>query len=98
MNALPRMYDQMRDAILFGREGTVTLLEVQSALRAKKLHRNGEKAQESIPESLNIKKFKGKKPFKKDKETPKQRNGDQRETRSCHWCKKPRHLKKDCFA
>ena len=43
LNALPKSYDQLRDAILFGREGTVTLQEVQSALRSKELQRNGVK-------------------------------------------------------
>ena len=43
LNALPKSYDQLRDAILFGREGTITLLEVQSALRSKELQRSGVK-------------------------------------------------------
>ena len=67
LNALPKVYDQMRDAILFGREGTVTLQQVQSALRSKELQRNGDPANASAPDSLNIKKFKAKKGFKKEK-------------------------------
>ena len=29
---------------------------------------------------------------------PRDPSDTQKETRSCHWCKKPGHLKKDCFA
>ena len=41
LNALPRSYDQLHDAILYGREGSITLLEVQSALKAKELQKGG---------------------------------------------------------
>lgn len=53
---------------------------------------------QSEAESLSIKKFKGKKFNKKDAEGPKAASTDRKETRSCHWCKKPGHLKKDCYA
>lgn len=98
LNALPKVYDQMRDVILFGMEGTVTLQQVQSALRSKELQRNADTANGPTPESLSIKKFKAKKGFKKDKEALKSGGSEQKETRACHWCKKPGHLKKDCFA
>ena len=42
LNALPKSYEQLRDAIKYGREGTVTFLEVQSALRAKELQNFGQ--------------------------------------------------------
>lgn len=70
---------------------------MQSALRAKKLQKGLTKSQEVILESLNIKKFKKQK-FKKKPEEGKSAGSDQKETRSCHWCKKPGHLKKDCYA
>ena len=98
LNALPKAYDQLRDAIMYGREKTITLLEVQSALRAKDLHKSNEKVQDPTSESLNVKKFKGKKFAKKNQESSKSSSNDQKETRSCHWCKKPGHLKKDCYA
>ena len=97
LNALPRSYDQLRDAIMYGREGTITLLEVQSALRAKKLQNSGSRNGDPTSESLNIKGFKGKKPFKKKFDAPKSSGNEQKESRVCFWCKKPGHLKKDCF-
>lgn len=39
LNALPRSYDQLRDAIMYGREGTIALAEVESALRAKEMQK-----------------------------------------------------------
>lgn len=99
LNALPKSYEQMRDAIMYGRDKTITLSEVQSALRAKDLQKSGAgSGVEQLPESLNIKKFKGKKGFKKGYESSKPAANDEKEKRSCHWCKKPGHLKRDCFA
>lgn len=70
LNALPRSYDQLRDAIMYGREGTIPLADVESALRAKEMQKGVSKPQDSSAESLNIKKFKGKKNFKKDGNAP----------------------------
>ncbi|KAL1543753.1 hypothetical protein AAHA92_20688 [Salvia divinorum] len=96
LNALPTDYDHLRDAMVYGREKTITLAEVQSALRAKELQRGSSKPQEAVAESLHVKKLKKQK-FKKKLEDPRPAP-DQKETRSCHWCKKPDHIKKDCFA
>ena len=98
LNALPPSYDQLRDAILYGREKTITLLEVQSAMRSKELQKGDSKLGDSTSESLNVKKFKGKRQFKKPNDNLKASSSDQKETRSCHWCKKPGHLKRDCYA
>ena len=46
---------------------------------------------------FNIKGSKAKKPFKKKGEGTKQPCDDQKERRVCFWCKKPGHLKKDCY-
>lgn len=83
--------------MVHGREKTITLSEVKVALRAKKLQKTPSKASEAVAESLHIKKFKKHK-FKKKFEDGKPSTSDSKETRSCHWCKKPGHLKKDCFA
>ncbi|KAL1536503.1 Retrovirus-related Pol polyprotein from transposon TNT 1-94 [Salvia divinorum] len=96
LNALPKSYDQLRDAILYGRDKPITLAEVHSALMAKELQKVGRNQDSQVQESLNIKKFKNKKGGKKD--APKQNSKDGNESRSCHWCKKPGHLKRDCFA
>lgn len=98
LNALPKLYDQLRDAIMYGREGTIALAEVESALRVKEMQKGVNKTQDSSVESLNVKKFRGKKGSKKDRDVFKPSSIDQKETRSCHWCKKPGHLKRDCFA
>ena len=55
------------------------------------------KVGDSISKSLKVRKLKGKKPFKKGTDVSKNVQSDQKETRSCHWCKKLGHLKKDCY-
>lgn len=97
LNALPRSYNHIRDAMMYGREGTIKFMEVQSALRAKELQDSGSKVGDSTSESLNIKGFKGKKAFKKKYDGPKTSGANQKESRVCFWCKKLGHLKKDCF-
>ena len=55
---------------------------------------------------MNVKFSKGKKPFKKKEgfQKPNQQSAKtgneskEKETRSCHYCKKPGHLKKNCFS
>ena len=37
LNALPKSFEQLRDAMLYGREKAITLVEVQSALKSKDL-------------------------------------------------------------
>lgn len=39
LNALPKSFDHVKDAIMYGMETTITLEEVQSALRAKELQK-----------------------------------------------------------
>lgn len=63
------------------------------ALRAKELQSAGARSMESVSESLNIKGSKGKKPFKKKNEGPKQSPSEGKESKVCLWCKKPGHLK-----
>ena len=72
-NALPKSFDHLRDAMLYGREKTITLEEVQSVLRAKLLQKSSNKAVDSSTEALNISKFKGKKVAQKGKQ-PKPKN------------------------
>ena len=99
LNALPSSYDQLSDAIIYGRDKSITYTEVYSALMAKELQKSTSKGTDvQAVEALNVKKFKKQK-FKKKYDDPKASGSDtQKETRSCHWCKKPRYLKKDCFA
>ena len=100
LNALPSSYDQLSDAIIYGRDKPITYTEVYSALMAKELQKTNSKGTDvQAQEALNVKKFKKPKFKKKYEENSKGSTSDtQKETRSCHWCKKPGHLKKDCFA
>ncbi|XP_042038209.1 uncharacterized protein LOC121784097 [Salvia splendens] len=81
LNALSKNYDHLRDAMVYGREKTITFTEFQSALRAKELQKGSAKPQEAVPESLHVKKFKKGK-FKKKADDGKASTSDQRETRS----------------
>lgn len=60
LNALPNSYDQMTDAIMYGKDKQITLFEVHAALKAKELQKGATMRQESQLESLNIKKFRKK--------------------------------------
>lgn len=106
LNSLPKSYEQLKDAMLYGRDNTITLEEVESALKSKELQRQNEGKQEaSSGESLNVKQKlikggfqkKNTQDFKKSSKE-KGKGADGKETRKCHYCKKPGHLKKDCFA
>ena len=92
LNAFPKSFDHMRDAIMFGRDRKITLSEVQAALRSKELQQGNSKLNEGHPESLSIKNFRNKK-FKKKLFDIKSEGKEAKESRSCHWCKKPGHLK-----
>lgn len=40
LNYIPRSYEHFKDAVIYGRDQTITLEEVQSAIRAKYLQNN----------------------------------------------------------
>lgn len=104
LNALPKCFEHLKDAMLFGRENTITIEEVQTALRAKELQKkkNDEK-QTPTTEVLNIKKFKSNFKGKKAGSTyqkiqqAKPKENEEKEMRKCNYCKKTGHLKKDCY-
>ncbi|KAL1565167.1 E3 ubiquitin-protein ligase upl4 [Salvia divinorum] len=101
LNALPKSYEHLKDAMLFGRENTISFDEVQSALKAKEFQRSNCKFTDASAESLSLSADDKAPSKKKGSKKPKWQKGkkdDPRETRSCHWCKKPGHLKKDCYA
>ena len=99
LNALPKSYEHFKDAMLLGRGSKITYEEVHSALKLKDSQRTTTKSSDLLAESLYMKhsEKKGKKKkFQKKQEKDKNEGG--KETRSCHYCKKPGHLKKACFA
>lgn len=58
LNALPKSFDHLRDAMVYGREKTITLSEVKAALRSKELQKGSARTTEVAAESLHVKKFK----------------------------------------
>ena len=64
------------------------------------MQRSGGGQNDTSAEILNVKKFKNK--FKPkaggSKNSQDKEKGDKKETRSCHYCKKPGHIKKNCFS
>ena len=101
LNALPSSYDQLSDAIIYGKDKPITYTQVYLVpMMAKELQINTSKGSDlQAPEALNVKKFKNPKFKKKYEENSKASMSDTpKETRSFHGCKKPGHLKKDCFA
>ena len=54
LNALPKSYEHLKDAMLFGRQNSISFEEVQSALKAKEFQRNSVKFVDLTAESLNV--------------------------------------------
>ncbi|MCI52711.1 cytochrome P450, partial [Trifolium medium] len=52
--ALPRSLENFKDALLYGKEGTITLDEVQSALRTKELTKLRDLRVDDSAEGLNV--------------------------------------------
>ena len=101
LNALPKSYEHLKDAMLFGRQNSITFEEVQSALKAKEFQKNSAKSVDLTAESLSVSANDKQQLKKKGPKKQKQKQGKKevgKESRSCHWCKKPGHLKKDCYA
>lgn len=73
--------------MLYGKEATITFDKAQFALRSKEMQMVSKGKVETAAESLNV------------KHEPKKKRGENggEETRSCQHCKKPGHLKRDCF-
>ncbi|WJX45134.1 E3 ubiquitin-protein ligase upl4 [Trifolium repens] len=97
--AFPKSLENLKDALLFGKEGTITLDEVQSTLRTKELSKFKDLKIEDNGEGLNVARgrseYKGKGNGKKyrSKSRPK---GDSGSKFKCYHCHEPGHFKKDC--
>ncbi|GAU28731.1 hypothetical protein TSUD_372380 [Trifolium subterraneum] len=96
--ALPKSLDNLKDALLYGKEGTITLDEVQSALRTKELAKlrdlrvddSGEGLSVARGGSENDGRLKGKKNWSKSRAT-----SDGGGKFKCHYCQEPGHFKGD---
>ena len=87
-----------KDVILLGRDSKITYEEVHSVLKLKEFQKSAGKTTDPAAESLSVKAA-SKRPFKNKKAaSDKGKSHPQKETRSFHWCKKPGHLKKNCYA
>ncbi|KAL8497416.1 hypothetical protein ACS0TY_020925 [Phlomoides rotata] len=106
LNALPKTFEHLKDVMLYGREHSITLEEVQSVLKAKELQRSNEGKASSFSggDALNVQKKwdkKKSKKFNKDYKKGDQSKGKeitQEKIRTCHNCKKPGHIKKNYYS
>ncbi|CAJ2646442.1 unnamed protein product [Trifolium pratense] len=97
--ALPKSFENLKDALLYGKEGTITLDEVQSALRTKEMTKMRDLRIDDSGEGLNVtrgrsenkSKGKGKKHRSKSRS-----KGDGGGKLKCYHCHEPGHFKKDC--
>lgn len=104
LSALPEMYDNLVDAMLYGRLTAITLKEVICALKTKELQKAHEESREVSGEGLLVKsKFTKNKNYKRTKTVESKTTKFQKkiisekENRKCFDCEKTGHLKKDCY-
>ena len=97
--ALPKSFENLKDALLYGKEGTITLDEVQSALRTKEMTKMRDLRIDDSGEGLNVTRGKSenKSKGKGKKHRSKSRSkGDGGGKLKCYHCHEPGHFKKDC--
>lgn len=87
--ALPRSFESFKDTMLYGKEGTVTLEEVQAALRTKELTKSKDLRVDENGEGLNVSRGNGGGRGNRGKSGNKSRF-------KCFNCNKMGHFKKDC--
>ena len=99
LNSLPPSYEHFKDAMLLGRDSKISYEEVYSVLKLKEVQKTNSKTPDVLAESLNVKaEFKKNGKKKMQKKPLNDKRGYGKETRSCHYCKKPDHLKKNCWS
>lgn len=87
LNALPKSFDQLKDAILYGRDSSLTYEEVLSTLKSKEFQRSSvNKPNDQSLEALNVKSVDKKSGKKKWQKKAKSDKREEKETRSCHYC------------
>ena len=89
--ALPRSIESFKDTILYGKEGIVTLEEVQTALRTKELTKSKDLRADENSEGLGVSRGNG--GGRGNREISKSGNKDKYKCFKCH---KFGHFKRDC--
>ncbi|KAK2403613.1 alpha carbonic anhydrase [Trifolium repens] len=94
--ALPKSYENLKDALLYGKEGTITLDEVQPALRTKELTKFKYLKVDDGAEGLNVARCRS-----ENRGKGKGKHGSKSRPMSggkfkCYYCQEPGHFKKDC--
>ncbi|PNX90687.1 cytochrome p450, partial [Trifolium pratense] len=96
---LPKSLENLKDTLLYGKEGTITLDEVQSALRTKDMTKMRDLKIDGSGEGLNVargrseRKGKGKEKKHRSKSRAKGENGGKFK---CYHFHEPSHFKKNC--
>ncbi|WJX32957.1 hypothetical protein P8452_21220 [Trifolium repens] len=94
---LPKSYENLKDALLYDKEGTITLDEVQSALRTKELTKFKDLKVDDGVEGLNVARSRSENGGKgKGNHGSKSRPGDGGGKFKCYYCQESGHFKKDC--
>lgn len=92
-NALPKSYENFRDAMLYGREQSISLEEVQSAIHSTKLQRKNLEKGPSQGEGLTVPGKPGKEDLRYNKNKPVSKVMTKFKCFECH---KEGHYKRDC--
>ena len=90
LSSLPRSFEHFKDALLYGKEGTITLDEVQTAVKSKEFSKSKDLKIEDNGEDLNVSRGGGgRKGMSKSKRSDKSKI-------KCFNCQKIGHFRRDC--
>ena len=90
LSSLPRSFEHFKDALLYGKEGTITLDEVQTAVKSKEFSKSKDLKIEDSGEGLNVSRGGGER-----KGMSKSKRSDKSKVK-CFNCQKIGHFKRDC--